>query len=142
MTVGRSSTNPRHQHGDASRPRGFTLVEVLVALVIAAILASGLLASQRHGLNQARQADVLWLHLNTAQEALMGRDIGRDIGRNIGRGDSQLTVSGGMTPDGRDPLAVRITTNPPTPERPSPWVTLTTRLEGRELEWSWPAVSP
>ena len=134
MTFGRSSTNPRHQHGDSNRPRGFTLVEVLVALVIAAILASGLLASQRHGLNQARQADVLWLHLNTAQEALMGRD--------IGRGDSQLTVSGGMTPDGRDPLAVRITTNPPTPERPSPWVTLTTRLEGRELEWSWPAASP
>ncbi len=138
MTFGRSSTNPRHQHGDASRPQGFTLVEVLVSLVIAAILASALLASQRHGLNQARQADVLWLHLNTAQEALMGQD----IGRNIGRGDSQLTAPGGMSPDGRDPLAVRITTNPPTPERPSPWVTMTTRLEGRELDWSWPAALP
>ncbi|PTN34325.1 prepilin-type N-terminal cleavage/methylation domain-containing protein [Desulfonatronum sp. SC1] len=134
MTFGRSSANLRHQHGDASLSQGFTLVEVLVALVIAAILSSGLLASQRHGLNQASRADVLWLHLNTAQEALMGRD--------IGRGDSHLTAPGGMLPDSRDPLAARITTNPPTPERPSPWVTLTTRLEGREMVWSWPATSP
>jgi prepilin-type N-terminal cleavage/methylation domain-containing protein len=134
MTLGHAPANLRQQHGDARRPRGFTLVEVLVALVIAAILASGLLASQRHGLNQARQADVLWLHLNTAQEALMGRD--------IGRGDSHLTAPGEMLPDGRDPLAARITTNPPTPERPSPWVTLATRQAGREMEWSWPTASP
>lgn len=135
MTPGRRPANPRHRHGDTSRPRGFTLVEVLVALVIAAILASGLLAAQRHGLNQARRADLLWLHLNTAQEALMGVD--------IGRGDSRLALApGGVSPFGHDPFSVRITTNPPTPERPSPWVTLTTRLEGREMDWSWPATSP
>ena len=119
----------------SDRPAGFTLIEVLVALIIAAILASGLLALQRHGLNQARETEVLWMHLQTAQEALIGRDIGRM--------DPGLTAAPGALPShGRDPLTVRIATSPPTPERTAPWVTMTTRLEGRELEWSWPAGSP
>lgn len=127
------------KHGGATcavrTSEGFTLIEVLVALVIAAILASGLLALQQHGLNQARRADVLWVHLNTAQEALMGQELGAH------EADVQI-ASRGIFPAGSDVQDVRITTQPPSLERPSPWVSLTTRLEGVELEWSWPAPAP
>ncbi|WP_045220582.1 type II secretion system protein [Desulfonatronum thioautotrophicum] len=119
--------------------KGFTLVEVLVALVIAAILASGLLAMQQYGLNQAGRADVLWLHLNTAQEALMGRNIGLET--------SSLVSSNGLAssvtpPFGQAPSSAWITTSPPSAERPSPWLTLTTRVQGQETKWSWPLASP
>lgn len=107
---------PRHQ------PAGFTLIEVVVALVIAAILASGLLALQRYGLNQAREAEILWGHLQTAQEALLGQVLARPGTRF----DSQAS-----------PFA-RIVVSHPEPERPTPWATLTTRRDGRELHWSWP----
>ena len=106
-----------------------------MALVIAAILASGLLALQQHGLNQARRADVLWAHLNTAQEALMGQELG---GHEV---DVHMPSSNAF-PAGIGAQHARITTQPPTAERPSPWVSLTTRRQGRELEWSWPATAP
>ncbi len=100
----------------------FTLVEVLVALVVAAIMASGLLALQHHGLNQARETDLLWNHLNTAQEALIGRDLTR--------------TSTEIHPQWQMSVA------PSMAERPSPWISLITRGGGRELEWSWPAATP
>lgn len=101
---------------------GFTLVEVLVALVVAAILASGLLALQQHGLNQAREADLLWAQMNVAQEALMGLDPARTTPQS--GPDWQITIT------------------EPTPQRSSPWISLTTRGAGRELNWSWPGVLP
>ena len=106
----------RHQ------PAGFTLIEVVVALVIAAILASGLLALQRYGLSQAREAEILWGHLHTAQEALLGQVLARPDTRS----DSQAISTD------------QIVVPPPAPERPTPWATLTTRRDGRELHWSWP----
>lgn len=128
-----------HPNPAPDAARGFTLVEVLVALVIAAILASGLLAMQQHGLNQASRADVLWLHLNTAQEALMGRNIGLETSSLV---SSNGLASGATPPGGMAPSSVWITTSPPTPKWPSPWLTLTTRVHGQETQWSWPVTSP
>ena len=101
---------------------GFSLVEVLVALVVAATLASGLLALHQHGLNQAREADIYREHMDTVQEALMGRELTR-IG-SLNAQDWQMGVT------------------PPSPDRPSPWAFLSTRAAGREMNWAWPAVEP
>lgn len=102
-------------------PSAFTLVEVLVALVVAALLASGLLAVQRHGLNQARRTDALWEHMNLAQEALMGQELAR------------------IKPGTSTSWTVRV--EPPTPERPGAWALLETRIADpwdRIQEWTWP----
>ncbi len=109
------------------RDKGFTLMEVLVALVVAALLASGLLAVQRHGLDQARDGDILWEHVNLAQEALLGQDL-TDVRDDTGwqwvlpPADKQWRISPGLT---REAGA-------------GPWTTLTTRTPERTLEWSWP----
>jgi prepilin-type N-terminal cleavage/methylation domain-containing protein len=104
------------------RNSGFTLVEVLVALVVAAILASSLLVLQQHGLNQARETDLLWLHLNMAQEGLMGRDL--------------------VQIQDHSEQHWRLSASPPSSERPGPWITLTTTISGRDMDWSWPAIEP
>ncbi|SDB55650.1 prepilin-type N-terminal cleavage/methylation domain-containing protein [Desulfonatronum thiosulfatophilum] len=101
---------------------GFSLVEVLVALVVAATLASGLLALQHHGLNQAREADLLWDHLGIAQEALMGVE--------LARAETQAM------PDWH------VSVMPASPERPTPWILVVTRAAGREMNWIWPSVAP
>ena len=101
---------------------GFSLVEVLVALVVAATLASGLLALQHHGLNQAREAELLWDHLGVAQEALMGVELARAETRTM--------------PDWH------VSVTPASPERPSPWILLITHAAGREMNWFWPSVAP
>lgn len=49
---------------------GFTLVEVLVALAVAAILALTLIGGQRQSLNLASSALATWDHLNFSQELL------------------------------------------------------------------------
>lgn len=110
--------------------KGFTLMEVLAALVVAALLASGLLALQQHGVNQSRDGDVLWDHVNLVQEALLGQDLVRlreDSGwRWPGRhGNRQWRVhpySGG--------------------DRPGMWMTLVTMTPERTLEWTWPGARP
>ncbi|GAB6059199.1 prepilin-type N-terminal cleavage/methylation domain-containing protein [Desulfonatronum parangueonense] len=101
---------------------GFSLVEVLVALVVAATMASGLLALQHHGLNQAREADLLWDHLGMAQEALMGVELARAETQTMPNWHVGLT--------------------PAAPERPTPWFFLITRTAGREMNWSWPSGAP
>lgn len=99
----------------------FTLVEVLVALVVASLLASGLLAVQRHGLNQARRTDALWEHVNLAQEALMGQELAR------------------IKPQTSTSWTVRV--EPPTTQRPGAWAVLETRIADpwdTVQEWAWP----
>lgn len=106
---------------------GFTLMEVLVALVVAALLASGLLAAQRYGLDQARDGDVLWEHVNLGQEALLGRDLAYvrdDTGWQwlLPPSDKQWRIKPAL----------------PREAVTGPWTTLTTRTPERTMEWSWP----
>lgn len=110
---------------------GFTLMEVLVALVVAALLASGLLALQRHGLNQARDGDTLWIHVNLAQEALMGKDLAR-----------MRDDTGWLWPQQHPDRQWRIVATPILEGRSGPWMMLTTRTPERTLDWLWPGVRP
>jgi len=111
--------------------RGFTLMEVLVALVVASVLSSGLLALQRHGLNQARDGDVFWEHVNLAQEALLGQNLAR-------MGDD----TGWRRPEQHSNRQWRVSPAPVQEDRPGPWVVLVTRTPERTLEWFWPGVRP
>lgn len=111
--------------------QGFTLLEVLVALVVAALLASGLLAVQQHGMNQARDGDERWDHVNLVQEALLGQDMVRmreDTGWRwpAQHGDRQWRVH--PLPAGED--------------RPGAWMTMVTRTPEQTMEWAWPEARP
>lgn len=106
---------------------GFTLMEVLVALVVAALLASGILAAQRYGFDQARDGDVLWEHMNLAQEAQLGRD---PADQDDDTGWQRLTPSANRQ--------WRISPAPVRKAGAGPWMMLTTRTPERTLEWTWP----
>lgn len=108
-------------------PAGFTLMEVLVALVVTAILASGLLALQQHGVNQARDGDTLWEHVNLAQEALLGRDLARFRDDTGWRWAMEQTHG-----------QWRVSPAPASQDRPDGWAMLLTRTPERTVEWFWP----
>jgi prepilin-type N-terminal cleavage/methylation domain-containing protein len=112
-------------------PPGFTLMEVLVALVVTALLASSLLALQQHGMNQARDGDVLWDHVNLAQEALLGQELAR-----------MHDDTGWRWPAQHANRQWRINPAPALRDRPGPWVVLVTRTPERTLEWYWPGDRP
>lgn len=110
---------------------GFTLMEVLVALVVAAVLAAGLVALQRHGLNQARDGDALWEHVNLAQEALLGQDMAR-----------MRDDTGWRWTEGYADARWRVSPAPALEDRLGEWMVLVTRTPDRTLEWFWPNVQP
>lgn len=110
---------------------GFTLMEVLVALVVAAVLAAGLAALQRHGLNQVRDGDALWEHINLAQEALLGQDVARM------RDDTGWRWAGEYAD-----VRWRASPAPALEDRPGEWMVLVTSTPDRILEWFWPNVRP
>ena len=73
-------------------PRGFTLVEVLVALAITAIaLMAGAQATGALMLNAARQSEVLLAHL-CAENALVTVRLSRDGSSVTGRGADPDTL--------------------------------------------------
>ncbi len=51
--------------------QGFSLVEIMVALVVASILALTLIGAQRQSLNLASSALAVWEHLNFSQELML-----------------------------------------------------------------------
>ena len=63
-----------HQRSQPSQARGFTLIEVMVALTIVAIaLIAGLQATSALTLNAQRQSDVLLAHLCAENELVQMR---------------------------------------------------------------------
>lgn len=62
--------------GICARWAGFSLVEVLIALAVAGILALGLVTAQGDALHTAARAEGLWGNINLAQTLLAGQDLG------------------------------------------------------------------
>jgi prepilin-type N-terminal cleavage/methylation domain-containing protein len=59
--------------GVRTREAGFSLIEVLIALAVAGILALGLVTAQGHSLTTTARAEDLWRNINLAQALLAGR---------------------------------------------------------------------
>ena len=56
--------------GMRTRGAGFSLIEVLIALAVAGILALGLVTAQGHSLTTTARAEELWRNINLAQALL------------------------------------------------------------------------
>lgn len=84
---------PAHRHAARLAARGFTLVEVLVALAIVAIaLLAGVQATNALTTNAGRQSDVLLAHL-CAENQLAGMRLSRSM-PGIGDNDSACEQAG------------------------------------------------
>ena len=67
---GRERRDGARMHG-----AGFSLIEVLIALAVAGILALGLVTAQGHSLTTTARAEDLWRNINLAQVLLIGRSV-------------------------------------------------------------------
>jgi general secretion pathway protein I len=88
-----TATAPAYRHAARFAARGFTLVEVLVALAIVAIaLLAGVQATNALTTNAGRQSDVLLAHL-CAENQLAGMRLSRSM-PGIGDNDSACEQAG------------------------------------------------
>jgi general secretion pathway protein I len=102
------ATAPAYRHAARFAARGFTLVEVLVALAIVAIaLLAGVQATNALTTNAGRQSDVLLAHL-CAENQLAGMRLSRSM-PGIGDNDSACEQAGRLF---TVRMSVRPTPNP------------------------------
>lgn len=109
------------------RERGFSLVELLVALVVGALLAHALLSAQSHSLYLASKGQDTWENLNLSQELFAAKGI-QDLSR---RPTGTWIVLPGPSP-GRWRSA-----QSESQDQACRWVNLHTDVQGTVLEWSW-----
>lgn len=111
--------------GRTASPAGFSLVEILVALTVAAILSLALIAAQRRAFDMADAGKERWTCLNVAM-ALM-----------VETTPSQLaTPTGGWSRRVMPPEGDWMTTRTYVPGAGS-WQTLSTRSGRSEMTFEW-----
>ena len=110
---------------------GFSLLEVLVALTVASILAIGLITAQNRAFYLVRDCKDRWENLNLSAWVLAERypnalktptggwvSINGEAGEGSWRLKTQSTGNGTL------------------------WYTLSTKVSGSELTWEWPEKTP
>lgn len=108
--------------------KGFSLIEVLVALVVAAVLASGLLIYQQQAMRVTSGTSDMWHNLNLAQDILARKyPDGFDDAPN--RYIPWNPVDGAKWKMARQQISEEIA-----------WRTLRTRYKESEMGWGWPVI--
>ncbi len=107
---------------------GFSLVELLVALVVGAILAHALLSAQQYSLYLATDEHRIWDNLNMTQELFAVRGMQELSRRPTG---TWMEISG--SPGGKWRTEQDVET-----DSECYWFELQTDMEGKVLTWSWP----
>ncbi len=108
-------------------PAGFSLVELLVALVVGAVLAHALLTAQHYSIYLAGSHKKAWESLDLAQELMARRSLD-DLSKPTG---TWVRV------DWTSAMKYRILSSSD-PGDLSQWVELSTDVDGTVLHWSWP----
>jgi len=106
---------------------GFSLVELLVALVVGALMAHALFNAQQYSLHLASTQKTGWEDLNLTQELMASRSL-TDISRPTG---TWLNFDGSP---GYRWMTLRSTE----PDDLTSWTELTTDINGVIFKWSWP----
>ncbi|MDZ7762790.1 MAG: prepilin-type N-terminal cleavage/methylation domain-containing protein [Desulfovermiculus sp.] len=112
---------------NANRDPGFSLVELLVALVVGALLAHALLSAQHYSLYLATQQQGTWDSLNLSQELLAAKGL-EELSRRPT--DTWIAFPGPNQGQWRS-------TQSENPEQDCRWTDLETDVQGAILEWSW-----
>ncbi|MFW6388283.1 MAG: prepilin-type N-terminal cleavage/methylation domain-containing protein [Desulfohalobiaceae bacterium] len=107
--------------------QGFSLLELLVALVVCALLAYSLFNAQKYSLYLASTQQKRWENLNFSQE-LFARQGLQELSRQPT--ETWIRFSGPAPAKWRSSLE----TDPDA----YPWLQLQTDLQGTVLKWSWP----
>ncbi|WP_291321886.1 prepilin-type N-terminal cleavage/methylation domain-containing protein [Desulfonatronospira sp.] len=109
---------------------GFSLVELMVALVVGAILAHAVLSLQKYSVYLASNQHYTLSNLNYVQELLARKGL-EELSTPSGVWISTPEIYGGRwrTVGGQDvdPEGIR-------------WMHLETEVHGLVLEWSWPVI--
>lgn len=111
-----------------SQNSGFSLVELLVALVVGSIMAYALMNAQQYSLYLAADQERTWSSLNRTQE-LLATELGPE----------ELIRPTGTWRDfsGHPEARWRTTQSREVGER-FLWIDLETEVKGKEQKWSWP----
>lgn len=112
---------------NADRDPGFSLVELLVALVVGALLAHALLNAQHYSLYLATQQQGAWSSLNLSQELLAARGLEKLSRRPTGTWIAHPGPTQGKWRSTRSE----------SPEQDCHWTDLETDVQGAIFEWSW-----
>ncbi|MDY7000885.1 MAG: prepilin-type N-terminal cleavage/methylation domain-containing protein [Thermodesulfobacteriota bacterium] len=110
---------------------GFSLLEVLVALTVASILAIGLITAQNRAFYLARDCEDRWENLNLSARFLAER-----------YPDALKTPTGGWVSlgDAAKKGSWRLETQ--SNGNGTLWYTLSTKVSGSALTWEWPEKNP
>ena len=106
--------------------QGFSLVELMVALVVAALMAHALLSAQHYSLGLATRDQEAWNNLNYSQE-LMTRKGLTELSRATGTWVMSLET----------PEAGWRTVEQPAYLENMYWIEMDTQYRGSILQWSW-----
>ncbi len=111
-----------------SRNSGFSLVELLMAILVAAVLIHGVFRLQNHTLNLAAHNRLAWKSINLVQELMAEQ------------GPNRLTDAPGTRPVSldREKLRWRAVLNQDSSDLKQ--VELITAWENQEIRWTWPVV--
>jgi prepilin-type N-terminal cleavage/methylation domain-containing protein len=108
--------------------QGFSLVELLVALVVGALLAHALYSAQKYSLYLASAQQNTWENLNLSQELLARKGL-RELSR-------QPT---GTWLEFPGPAPAKWRSTQEDHQDGYSWLQLQIDLQGTVLSWSWPA---
>ena len=110
---------------------GFSLLEVLVALTVASILAIGLITAQNRAFYLVRDCKDRWENLNLAARVLTER-----YPNALKTPTGGWVRQSGAAKEGSWRLETRPKGNG------TLWYTLSTKISGSELTWEWPEKNP